>query len=173
MARRDIYPRRGLPRWARSALLTVHVVGAIIWVGLIGMLVLLYFTTDAVLGQTRNAPAAYASFGHWIGLYFLAPSAALTLVTGPMLAARSYGYTRYWWIIAKIVISLGLVAGGMASFLGLVTAPVPTLVIRCAGLAALLAAVVLSVTKPGGKRRQPRPGGRHRGTYGHWPIPVA
>jgi hypothetical protein len=94
-------------------------------------------------------------------------SAVLTITTGITLAIRRPwgGLRRHRWIETKTRITAIVVAAGLASIAGMLD-PMSVLAARIGALVGLVAAVAVSVTKPGGLtpygRLTTRPRHRHR-----------
>lgn len=92
----------------RKTLLLVHIAAAGAWLGI--DLVLGILTATALAAEAAPASAAavsIAAFTTWplitVGL--------LTLATGILLGIGSkYGLIRYWWVLAKLVLNIVLVA---------------------------------------------------------------
>jgi hypothetical protein len=159
-------PRRDrLSRRQRHAVLVLHIVSAVGWIGVdlaLLPLVLTGLTTDD--GQTAAAAfGAVATLVPWT-----VPVLSLLIVaTGVLLGlGTKWGLVRYWWVAVKLVLSLILTTLVFVSLLPGVTAidvtgATPADEVRAAlgdpmnflyppvvsGLT-LLAAVVLSVTRP-------------------------
>jgi hypothetical protein len=162
-------PPRGLSRRQRQAVLVLHIVSAVGWLGVdlvLIPLVLTGLTTDD--GQTAAAAfGAVAIFVPWTvpALSLLIVSTGVTLGLG-----TKWGLARYWWVTTKLVISLILVTLVFVALLPAVTAldvtaattgdevrsalGDPTLFLYPPVVSSLmlLASVVLSVTKPWGRR---------------------
>jgi hypothetical protein len=88
------------PRW-RTFVLTVHVSVAVALLGAdLGLLVL------GMTGLRGADPATVYPAMHVISTWLIAPLALLTLGTGALQARFSrWGFTRYWWVTAKLVIT--------------------------------------------------------------------
>ena len=163
-------PRRNrLSRRQRHAVLVLHIVSAVGWIGVdlaLLPLVLTGLTTD-------DGPTAAAAFGAVAILVpWTVPALSLLIVTTGVLLGlgTKWGLVRYWWVAVKLVISLILTTLVFVSLLPAVAA------IDITGAASgeevraalgettmflyppvvsslmLLAAAVLSVTKPWGRR---------------------
>ncbi|MQA12912.1 MAG: DUF2269 domain-containing protein [Pseudonocardiaceae bacterium] len=149
-----------LPRRARSVLLAVHVTMSVGWIGL--DLSLLVLAVAAL--RTGDAPAA-AAMG-LLGRALLAPFAFGSLVTGLALSLTTpWGLLRYWWVLAKFVITSALVAAGLIVLLPrlqLIAAGaqgpirIQAVVATSVALALLVTATVLSVVKPWGRTARGR-----------------
>ena len=146
-----------LPRPLRTALLTVHVILSVGWLGLDAALLAL----AVALGVTGD-PAYGVALG-LLGQVLLLPLALGALGSGLALSLGTrWGLVRYRWVLAKFVITVVMVVAAI-----LVLAPtlqelaagatgparfeaiVPTAV----ALVLLLTATALSVAKPGGRTR--------------------
>ena len=101
-----------MPRWMRKLVLTIHVVISVGWIGIeAGLLALgltgLYTRDPEVLR------AAYIAIGLFGGI-FVVPVSIGTLITGVLLAVGTpWGLVRHYWIVAKFVMTVALVAGGI------------------------------------------------------------
>ena len=101
-----------MPRWIRKLVLTIHVVVSVGWIGIeAGLLALgltgLYTRDPEVLR------AAYIAIGLFGGI-FVVPASIGTLVTGVLLSVGTpWGLFRHYWIVAKFVVTVALVAGGI------------------------------------------------------------
>jgi hypothetical protein len=163
-------PRLGrLSRRQRQAVLVLHIVSAVGWIGVdlaLIPLVLTGLTTD-------DGPTAAAAYGAVAILVpWTVPALSLLIVsTGVTLGlGTKWGLVRYWWVTTKLVISLILVTLVFVALLPAVTAldvtPAttgdevrsalvdPTVFLYppvVSGLM-LLTSVVLSITKPWGRR---------------------
>lgn len=153
-----------LPRWARAALLTVHVAASVGWLGLDGALV----TLELIGLRSADPPvragiaAAMATIACWVVI----PVVFASLYSGLVLAlGTSWGLVRHWWILVKSGIAVVLTATGLALMLPRLQQiiagngePVQaqTLAARSIALVLLLAATGLSVVKPWGKTRLAR-----------------
>ena len=160
-----------MPRWIRKLVLTIHVVVSVGWIGIeAGLLALgltgLYTRDPEVLR------AAYIAIGLFGGI-FVVPVSIGALVTGVLLSVGTpWGLFRHYWIVAKFVVTVALVAGGIfvlnqklqeaavrvfgVPINTLTSADVGTLrfqIIAAVSVALLLlvAATTLSVYKPWGK----------------------
>ncbi|WP_367124813.1 DUF2269 domain-containing protein [Streptomyces phytohabitans] len=104
--------RSGLPRPARRAVLIVHVIVSVGWLGLT-----LCLLTLAVAGAAGGSAAtdemayrAMRTFGDWL----LPPVALLTLVSGVVLSLGTHwGLARHRWVWVKFLMTLGLAAASL------------------------------------------------------------
>lgn len=152
---------RRLPRRARSALLSLHVTLSVGWIGLDASLLVLVATALRI-----GDPAAATAAG-MLGTILLPPAAFGALVTGLVLSLTTpWGLLHYWWVLAKFVITVALVAGGMGLLLPRLalladgaagSVRIQVLVATSVALLLLVSATVLSVVKPWGRTR---PGAR-------------
>ena len=163
-------PRRDrLSRRQRHAVLVLHIVSAVGWIGVdlaLLPLVLTGLTTDD--GQTVAAAfGAVAILVPWT-----VPALSLFIVsTGVLLGLGTmWGLVRYWWVAVKLVLAPILTTLVFVSLLpgvnaidvtgattadevrGAVGDPMTFLYPPVVSSLTLLAAVVLSVTKPWGRR---------------------
>ncbi len=148
-----------LPRRVRVAVLTVHVVTSVGWLGLLGSLVALEVLCLATVDPAGQAwiDAAMAALAVWV----LTPVVFSAVVSGLVLALSTpWGLVQHWWVLAKCAIAITLTATGVALMLpgprqivlGDVEAThLQTLVVRSAALMLLLVATSISVVKPWGK----------------------
>ena len=157
--------RDRLSRRQRHAVLVLHIVSAVGWIGVdlaLLPLVLTGLTTDD--GQT--AAAAFGAVA--ILVPWTVPALSLLIVsTGVLLGLGTrWGLVRYWWVAVKLVLSLILTTLVFVALLPGVTAidvtgatsadevraalgePMNFLYPPVVSGLTLLAAVVLSVTKP-------------------------
>ncbi len=158
-----------LNRTGRRVALTAHVLAAGAWIGIDVVLGIFVFAA-AVSDDTQLSARAYQTlelFAPW----GLLTAGVLTLGTGVVLGlGTTYGLVRYWWVAAKLVMNLILVAlvltalrtavadagaYGRALETGLSPAPsVDNLVFPpIVSGAALVFATTLSVFKPWGRIR--------------------
>ncbi len=146
-----------LPRGVRTALLTVHVILSVGWLGLDAAL----FALAVALGVTGDP--VYGPALALLGRVLLPPLALGALGTGLALSLGTrWGLVRYRWVLAKFVITVVMVVAAI-----LVLAPtLQELAVGAAGparfeaivptavaLVLLLTATALSVVKPGGRTR--------------------
>ena len=163
-------PRRvRLSRRQRQAVLVLHIVSAVGWIGVdfaLLPLVITGLTTD----DGPTAAAAYRAVAVFVP--WTIPALSLLIVsTGVLLGlGTKWGLVRYWWVTVKLVISLILTTLVFVSLLPAVrslevtTATTgdevraalgdPTVFLYPPAVSSmmLLTAVVLSVTKPWGRR---------------------
>ncbi len=101
-----------MPRRLRKLVLTIHLVVSVGWIGIeAGLLALgltgLYTRDPEVLR------AAYIAIGLFGGI-FVVPVSIGALITGVLLAVGTpWGLVRHYWIVAKFVMTVALVAGGI------------------------------------------------------------
>lgn len=124
------------------------------------MLIVLLLGECAQL-RTHAGPGMLDGLVGGLVAWALVPAVAAVLSTGLILCVRTpWGLTRHWWIMAKCGIAAVLTVTGLTVML----MPVHPFYARCAAVAALGAATVLSVVKPWGRtpfsrstprRRQP------------------
>ncbi len=157
------------PAW-RKLLLTVHVT---VSVGLLGCDAAVL--TLVLAGARGAVPAGVYPAAHLLADVLLVPLALAALVTGVALGLLTqWELMRYWWVAAKLILTVGGVLLGLfvltpalaaaADVAGSLTAGGAPAVDR-AGLvkdttgatSVLLVTVVLSVFKPFGRLRRPRP----------------
>lgn len=156
-ATRFAIPR--LPRWARTALLTFHVVMSVGWVWLLGALVALEVVGLVTGNPTKRVGVATAMAA--MAVWALIPVVFCSVVSGLVLAlATPWGLVRHWWVLAKCVIAVALTATGLLLLLPRLSQSIAgsgepvgmqTLVARSVALVLLLAATGVSVVKPWGK----------------------
>lgn len=158
------------PGW-RKAVVLVHVVGSVGWLGVTATFVVL---TLALLDTVDPAVLRVGYGIHELMVTWLArPAAILTLATGLVLAfGTAWRLTRYWWVFAKLVLLVTTVAVTVAHSpvrlryaverAGSVGTPDYTAAQHALVVLALFHVVmigttaVLSVYKPGGRARRPR-----------------
>jgi len=147
-----------LPRRARTALLTLHVVMSVGWLWLDGSLVALeavrlFHNNPVVKGDATTATAVIV----WV----LIPVVFMSLASGLVLALFTpWGLVRHWWVLVKCGIAAVLtITGsmlllpriqGMAAGMGDL-AELRTLIARSCALILLIVATGLSVMKPWGQ----------------------
>jgi hypothetical protein len=162
-----------LSRRQRQAVLVLHIVSAVGWIGVdlaLIPLVLTGLTTD----DGATAAAAYEAVA--ILVPWTVPALSLLIVTTGVLLGlgTKWGLVRYWWVAVKLVISLILTMLVFTSLLPAVTSidvaastsgdgvraalddPAVFLYPPVVSSLMLLTAVVLSVTKPWGRRSRAR-----------------
>jgi hypothetical protein len=164
-------PRRDrLSRRQRQAVLVLHIVSAVGWIGVdfaLLPLVITGLTTD----DGPTAAAAYRAVA--IVVPWTIPALSLLILsTGVLLGlGTKWGLVRYWWVAAKLVISLILTTLVFTSLLPAVTSidvaagasgdevraslddPTVFLYPPVVSSLMLMTALVLSVKKPWGRRR--------------------
>jgi hypothetical protein len=125
-------PRRRL----RAITVTTHITAAGAWVGIDIALI----AETLVRAPIPTVLSELATF-----------SAGLTIGTGIALARRRPwgGLRRHHWIEAKAVIAAVVAVAGLTSVTGMLD-PMSVLVARVCALAALIAATLVSATKPWG-----------------------
>ena len=163
-------PRRGrLSRRQRQAVLVLHIVSAVGWIGVdfaLLPLVITGLTTD----DGPTAAAAYRAVAVFVP--WTIPALSLLIVsTGVLLGlGTKWGLVRYWWVTVKLVISLILTTLVFVSLLPAVRSlevtsattgdevraalgdPTVFLYPPVVSSLALITAVVLSVKRPWGRR---------------------
>lgn len=163
--------RLPLPRRARQAVLLAHLAAGGVWLGADVVMAVLVGT--AVTGGEAEQALAYLALREFVLPPLLVASLA-TLVTGLLLGLGTrYGLVRYWWVAAKLVVTVVLVvlvlvaltpqvdamaeaaaawqSGGTADL-----APGDLVFPPVVSTAAVLTAYVLSVWKPWGRVRAAR-----------------
>lgn len=168
---------RRLSAGARKVTLAVHVTVAVAWVGIIvaSIVIEVMAITTGDLGVTRAALTFLEVFGRWVF-----PAAAVSAVaSGAVLSLTSkWGFVRYRWMVAKLVLTAGVVVTGAQVTTRLLasaetavtsagvgatgTAVAPLVIASAVHLAMLVAATVISYVKPGGRTRTRRAMGRPR-----------
>jgi len=93
----------------RKFFLTLHVGTSVGWLGAsMGMVVL--SVTGLVTGNPELRHHAYA-FMHIFDLTIVIPLVVLSIVTGLVVSfGTPWGLIRYWWVLVKFVLALGIVA---------------------------------------------------------------
>ena len=154
----------------RKALLTVHVLSSVGWVG--AVLVYLALGAAAVTSENMGLVRGVHVAMDWAAWVVLVPLAGASLVSGVMQSlATPWGLFRHYWVIFKLVITViatvVLVAytgtldvfAKVASYDPFTSADLdvlrsPSVVIHSTGaLILLLAATILGVYKPAGLTR--------------------
>jgi hypothetical protein len=146
--------RRALSRRAHCALLVIHVCGAVGWIAVIATVVAL----DTALTVWPIAAVALDTMDRLrlaLTIWVLAPCVAACLATGVWLSGV-YASTWPSWLRAKVGLTAAVLALGGLVLVGLIVMPGPLLVARSAGLMALTVILVLSVARPGRRRRSAR-----------------
>jgi hypothetical protein len=153
-----------LPRRLRVALLTVHIVMSVGWVGLLGALVAMEVIALATVNPLERAgiATAMAAMTVWV----LVPVVFASMTSGLVLALFTpWGLTRHWWVLAKCgiavvvtVVALALLLPQLHQIIAGDGEPIQmlTLIARSAALLLLLVATGLSVVKPWGKTPRAR-----------------
>jgi hypothetical protein len=96
---------------ARRALLTVHIIAGVGLLGDVGA-VLAINVRAATTADPELAAAAYDLLSMFT-LLFGIPLSMLALLSGTMLGlASKWGVVRYGWVLAKLVLLLGVIAVG-------------------------------------------------------------
>jgi hypothetical protein len=135
-----------LPRQARHALLTAHIV---VSVGLLGDTV--GYLTIAARAATDDDPAAMRQSAHILNLFsmlFGIPLSFAALLTGIGLGLGTrWGVLRHPWVVAKLALVLSVLLDGVDRTRTLVIAATYDVI-------ALTTATALSVFKPGGPFRR-------------------
>jgi hypothetical protein len=162
-----------LSRRQRQAVLVLHIVSAVGWIGVDLALIPLVLTGLAT-DDGATAAAAYEAVA--ILVPWTVPALSLLIVTTGVLLGlgTKWGLVRYWWVAVKLVISLILTMLVFTSLLPAVTSidvaastsgdgvraalddPAVFLYPPVVSSLMLLTAVVLSVTKPWGRRSRAR-----------------
>lgn len=150
--RRGVYrlTTRPLSRGQRSIWLTVHILCAVSWIGwlmaslALGIGLATWPVDASAVGSLNRLIRAVTQ---WV----LIPSVAGSLVSGSVLA-RAYRRAPPRWLLAKLYLTLSVVALGALVTLSRVSAPAYTAPARTGGLLILLSVVVLSVMRPNGRR---------------------
>ena len=101
-----------MPRRIRKLVLTIHVVVSVGWIGIEAGLLTLgltgLYTRDPELLR-----AAYVAIGLFGGI-FVIPVSIGALITGVLLSIGTpWGLFRHYWVLAKFVVTVALVAGGI------------------------------------------------------------
>lgn len=167
--RAETAPRR-LGRTTRRAVLVAHLVAAGTWIGIDVVIGLLVFTA-ATTGDPSTEALSHRAL-ELVAIWPLLGAGLATLATGVVLGlGTSYGLVRHWWVASKLALNLVLVAAvafalrpsvldaaayGEALSRGAAgAAPLDDLIPPpIVSMAALVAAVVLSVFKPWGRTRR-------------------
>ena len=93
----------------RKAVVLVHIVGSVGWLGVTATFVVLTISLLAVrdAATLRSGYAVHELMVTWLAR----PAALLTLGTGLLLSfGTQWGLTRYWWVLAKLVLLVATVA---------------------------------------------------------------
>lgn len=145
-----------MPLAARRLFLTAHIITS---VGLLGasMAVLVLAVLAATAPDPTNVHAAYVAL-RTLTSTVVPPLAVAGAATGVVLSVRGrWGLLVHWWIVAKIVLTLAVIAQGALVVRPLVAREASAgwlVVLAVAGQVMLVAATVLSVYKPGGRVRR-------------------
>jgi hypothetical protein len=94
----------------RMWMLSIHLVFTSAWVG--ATLVLFVLTLMTTWSIDPNVRVALPEIVYLLDLRFMRIAGIGTIITGGMLAANYWGFTRFYWVIAKELISLSLVVVG-------------------------------------------------------------
>jgi hypothetical protein len=153
----------------RKLILVAHVILSVGWLGVVAATLVLALAAGA--GDPSAARATYLALDRVLAILVLPPPASFSvaaILTGLILSlGTKWGLFRYWWIVAKLAISIAVLLTGIA-FVGawvrraITTGPAPetgTLLVSAsiAHLVMLGAATVLSIYKPWGRIRRDRP----------------
>lgn len=141
---------RPLNRGRRSIWLTMHLLGVVGWIGVLAgslalMLGLATWPVDAAAVDSLNRLIRTVTW------WFLLPCVATTVGSG-FLLTRPYRTHCPRWLMIKVYLATAVMILGA---IVLITDPARTAYLapaRTAGLLALLTALVLSVTRPNGRR---------------------
>lgn len=129
----------GLPRWLRVTAVTVHMTGAIAWLGLLTAVTAVQASTVGHRDLILVTPGAVA---------VLAALVAATVISGVVLAAgTAWGFGRWRWLVVKQFMVVVLVVGGTVVFV----AGAASLAVRAVALGWLLGVIGVSMVKPGGR----------------------
>jgi hypothetical protein len=152
----------------RKLNVTLHVAVSVGWLGLdLGLLCL--GITGLLSGDPDTVRAAYRSMGILVDVAVL-PISLLTLLTGILLSLGTrWGLARYWWVLAKLALTVAATVASLLALRGTVHQAVGLLPatgpVDIGGAAASLvaapsvalcvygAATALSVYKPWGRRK--------------------
>ena len=94
-----------LPRRTRRVLLIVHIAVSVGWLG-VSLCLLVLGVTARATPDPATAAAAYRAMNTLAGT-LLIPVSLSALLTGVCLAVRRpWGLTRYYWILAKLLLTL-------------------------------------------------------------------
>lgn len=156
--------RRTLPRPARNAILTVHIITSVALLGDCAALLAV-----AIRAATTDDPAVAAALNEQLEIFgsvFGLPLSVAALVTGIALGMGTrWGVLRHPWVVIKLALILSVMVAG-----GAITGPAATELVDGTGepypqliagglwdVVALSTATGLSVFKPGRARRRARP----------------
>jgi hypothetical protein len=160
--------RQRLNKRCRHALRILHFASALGWFGA----GLAQLVTGIMVMNSADVLIRHYAFelGGTSGQVVCAPLAIIAAVTGIMLGALTeWGLLRHWWIVVKLVLTVGIIIFGsvvLSSLSGQVAtetaattnpdAGVATaqtaLIGGCVNIGVLLAVTVISVIKPWGRR---------------------
>ncbi len=152
----------------RKAWLAVHIVSAGAWIGIDVVLAVLVFT--AMLTDDPSLAAVCYQALRLFAVWPVLVAGLVCLGSGVMLGLGSrYGVVRYWWVAIKLVLNvvltvLGLIllrpavgeaaVYGQSLLAGIPGVPPDLVFPPIVSPACLLAAVLLSIYKPGGRVRR-------------------
>lgn len=152
--------------------MTLHVAVSVGWLGLdLGLLTL--GLTGLLSGDPDTVRAVYRSMGVLVDVAVI-PVSLLTLGTGILLSLGTrWGLARYWWVLVKLALTLVAAVASLLALRSTVHGAIDLLPatgpVDVGGAAASLvaaptvalcvygAATALSVYKPWGRRKPPRP----------------
>ncbi len=165
-----------LPPGPRKALLAVHVIVAVAWIGL-DLCLLVLAVTGAVTGDPLLRRAAYLALGQ-LGGTLIIPVSAAALVTGIALAAGTrWGLVRYRWVLVSLLLTTPMTAAVIFAQLPLLQdaahaaathTPVAAviggkrfsvIIAAAAEMVVLITVAVINTVKPWGRTRR-APAGR-------------
>jgi hypothetical protein len=157
-----------LPPWLRKAVLAVHLVASVGWVGA----VVAYLPLDLAVAMSRDVDVVR---GAWVGMDMIASLALVPMAIGSLLSGISislgtkWGLFRHWWVSISLALTavatgvlaveVGVIARAaehardpMTSSAEVLAIP-STLPHSVGGLLVLLVIHVLNVYKPAGLTR--------------------
>jgi hypothetical protein len=162
-------PLRLPPRW-RKAVLILHIISGVGWIG-VDLALLPLAITGLTTDDGETAAASYRAIAVLVP-WTIPTLSLLILMTGVTLGLGSkWGILRYWWVATKLVISLILTALVFVALLPAVTSlevasgttgndvraaledPAVFLYPPVVSCTLLVIASILSVTKPWGRRK--------------------
>ncbi|MGH3646353.1 MAG: hypothetical protein ACRDTM_04130 [Micromonosporaceae bacterium] len=163
----------GLSRRQRKALLVVHVVTSVAWIGLDLVLITLA-AAGLISGNPELLRAGYLAMA-LLGDTVLVPIAMASLVSGVVLSIGTpWGLVKHWWVLVKFGLTMVMVTAVVFALrpnlseaaaralqtplerlpeLGVGQAGLDAMVAPSVAMALLLVATVLSVFKPWGRTR--------------------
>ena len=161
----------------RKLLLTAHVILSVGWFGVVAASLVLALSA-ATMEDPAATRATYLALDRVIDVLVLPPPASLSvaaMLTGLILAlGTKWGLFRYWWIVAKLVLSAATLLTGMLYVRAWLqqAAAIPTpaearallIYASVAHLLMLGAATIISVYKPWGRIGPTPPAGEERAT---------